>query len=238
MKKAVERCDVVGLSPRDHADHISRYRFAAQFAVGKKVLDIACGIGYGSQIMLDAGASSVTGVDISRQAIEAAHKKYPNVCFRAGDITAFSDDHLYDVIVTFETIEHVDDYIGALENLRRLLSSDGMLIISTPNRTVNSPECKTINDRPPNPFHLREFTAHEMRKALFSSGFTVVKEYGQKFRKPLTNCLLRLVYYIVSAKLRLAWGQHFRSDVTPSKPGILPRYSVFVCRCSPNPDKL
>ena len=94
--------------------HISRYLFAKPFCVGKKVLDIACGEGYGSALMANWGAESVLGIDISPVAIDAAkaHFSQARTRFVQGDIVQsdiLSAESDFDVIVCLETIEHVDD---------------------------------------------------------------------------------------------------------------------------------
>ena len=89
-------------------EHIARYRFAKDFVRGKRVLDIACGEGYGAAALAKAGAASVTGVDISRDACERARRKY-GLDARTGDAQAIPvPDRSIDLIVSFETIEHVD----------------------------------------------------------------------------------------------------------------------------------
>jgi len=119
---------VPGASPeRLNADHLNRYRFATDYAsAAARALDIACGTGYGSAILKDAGAGSVTGVDLSVEALGHAQKHFgrEGVTFTTGDITEF-DAEPFDLITCFETIEHVADAAAALTNLRRLLREGG-----------------------------------------------------------------------------------------------------------------
>src|SRR3989344_1791927 len=105
-------------SLRVQQDHIERYLFASDFVVGKKVLDIACGSGYGSDFLLKKGAASVTGVDVSAQAVDHAQQNYKSehLSFVVFDAEKYLSEEKYDIIVSFETIEHVSDFKKVLHN--------------------------------------------------------------------------------------------------------------------------
>ena len=136
-------------------EHIARYRFAKDFVRGRRVLDIACGEGYGAAALAKAGAASVTGVDISPEACERARRKY-GLDARAGDAQAIPvPDRSIDLIVSFETIEHVDAPAVFLRECARVLVQEGTLIVSTPNRPVYSGQGTQ------NPFHRVEFDEGE-----------------------------------------------------------------------------
>jgi SAM-dependent methyltransferase len=136
-----------------HAEHLARYRFTAQLAPSKRVLDAACGEGYGSRILVDAGAASVTGVDVDEQTVDHARSRYPGAEFHVADVTSLPfEDGSFDLIVSFETIEHVPEPERVLAELRRVLAADGLLVISTPNKHQYLVE---------NEFHEREFTHEE-----------------------------------------------------------------------------
>ncbi|HLK61146.1 MAG TPA: class I SAM-dependent methyltransferase [Chthonomonadaceae bacterium] len=153
-------------------EHIYRYRFAAQHVAGKRVLDIACGEGYGVAALARAGAKSVVGVDISEEACEHARRKY-GIEARQGSADAIPlPQGSVDVIVSFETIEHVPSPQSFLEECLRVLAPGGALIISTPNKAVY-----TMGDRP-NPYHCSEMTESEF-KALLSLHFRSVELYTQ-----------------------------------------------------------
>lgn len=147
-------------------EHIGRYRFARDYARGKRVLDIACGEGYGAAALVRAGASSVLGVDISADVCEHARRKY-GLDARPGDALAIPvPDRSFDLVVSFETIEHVDDPAAFLAECARVLVPEGMLIVSTPNRPVYS------GGGASNPFHrseLDEAEFVEMLRARFQS---------------------------------------------------------------------
>ena len=142
--------------PSTYWEHIYRYRFAIPYVVGKRVLDIACGEGYGSAAFLKAGATSVIGVDISEEACHHARSKY-GIDARVGDAQSIPlPDQSVDVIVSFETIEHVPDPTAFLEECARVLIPEGMLIVSTPNKDVYR-----INGEQHNPHHCSELTKEE-----------------------------------------------------------------------------
>jgi SAM-dependent methyltransferase len=141
-----------------HAEHLARYRFAAQLARGRRVLDVASGEGYGARILAAAGAASVTGADVDEQAVEHARSRYPEAEFVTGDIAKLPlEDGAFDLVVSFETIEHVPKPEEALRELRRVLAPDGRLVISTPNKHQYLVE---------NEFHEREFTHEEFVELL------------------------------------------------------------------------
>jgi cyclopropane fatty-acyl-phospholipid synthase-like methyltransferase len=231
FKDSHERCKLGDMKAIDVEDHLERYRFAATFVKGKTVLDIACGTGYGVAMLREAGATSVTGADVSDEAVAHARATYPvdGVKFILSGMAEVDDGVQYDRIISFETIEHIDDYRPALANLRRLLKPDGVLVLSTPNRPVNSPQCKTLADKPPNPYHVREFTVPEMADALKQAGFSRVDLYGQKHRRLFSNKALLALYYVFAARLKLLKG-HFRAEVLPTTGKMEPRWAVFVCR--------
>ena len=118
--------------------HTERYRYAQQFVVGKTVLDIACGTGYGCAILRAAGAASVRGVDLSSEAIEHAshHHADPGIVFQVGNAEDLSGLHdgSFDVVTSFETIEHLPNVDRYLNEIRRVLRPGGMYLVSTPDR--------------------------------------------------------------------------------------------------------
>ncbi|MEA2363950.1 MAG: hypothetical protein QOD71_3095 [Thermoleophilaceae bacterium] len=117
-----------------HAEHLARYRLAAQLAPDRRVLDVASGEGYGSAILKAAGARSVVGADVDPKAVEHARARY-GADFEVADVSALPfEDGAFDLVVSFETIEHVPDPPRALSELARVLAQDGTLLISTPNK--------------------------------------------------------------------------------------------------------
>jgi SAM-dependent methyltransferase len=153
-------------------EHIERYRFAKDFVLGKRVLDIACGEGYGASAMAKAGAASVIGIDVSPEVCEHARQKY-GLDARPGNAQAIPlPDRSIDLVASFETIEHVDDPAAFVGECARVLVPDGMLIVSTPNRPVyTGPGTK-------NPFHRIEFDQGEFAE-LLQRRFVDVRLYTQ-----------------------------------------------------------
>jgi O-antigen biosynthesis protein len=159
-----ERC--VPWAP-DHQmiyEHMHRYNFAASFCIGKRVLDLASGEGYGSAI-LGGVASDVVGVDIDSASVEHAGGTYgtDHVRFTEGsmlDPDLFAD-HSFDVVVCFEALEHVGDHDLLLKVILGALCADGLVVISTPDRTVY-----TDLHHQNNPFHVHELDRQEFRDVL------------------------------------------------------------------------
>jgi SAM-dependent methyltransferase len=161
-------------------EHVSRYEWAGQYVGGRQVLDAACGSGFGVRILAAAGATRVIGVDIDWTSLSDVRINNSSGCGRGLVATIASlpfPDGQFDVITSFETIEHVEDVPGCLREFRRVLKHEGVLICSTPNRKVNSPDGIIRN-----PFHLREFEPAELGDAL-RSAFGDVLILGQHCRR-------------------------------------------------------
>ena len=155
--------------PEIHYEHLHRYAFASQFIAGKKVLDLACGEGYGSYLFAK-NAQSVLGVDINPDAVRHASEKYKhdNLAFITGSITdvPVHDPKSFDVIVCFEAIEHIRDQDALFSEIARLLKDDGLLILSTPNKKIYSDEPMYHN-----PFHEKELNFEDLEGMVKGSVF-------------------------------------------------------------------
>jgi SAM-dependent methyltransferase len=155
-------------------EHRARYRFAAQFAAGKRVLDVASGAGFGLQMLRQAGAEPI-GVDYDAAALSEVRRLEPSACLVHADATRLPlADASLDVVVSFETLEHVPDAAAMVLDIRRVLKPRGVLVLSTPNRQFGPRELHVNN-----PYHVREFTADELRELLCKS-FSKVRLYGQR----------------------------------------------------------
>ncbi|MFC7342473.1 glycosyltransferase [Saccharopolyspora griseoalba] len=144
-------------------EHYHRYALAARFVRGKRVLDLACGEGYGAALLAEEGAE-VVGVDVDERTVEHARRNYPGIDFRIGSITdpeLLADAAPFDVITCFEAIEHVSDHAAVLALVKARLAQGGLFISSTPDTAVYSHEHG--ND---NPFHVHELTAQEYHSLL------------------------------------------------------------------------
>jgi SAM-dependent methyltransferase len=144
-------------------EHVYRYAFACRFVREKRVLDIACGEGYGAAALKRAGADHVIGVDVSESVCLHARSKY-GLDARPGTAEQIPlPDNSVDVVVSFETIEHVPSPNRFLDECVRVLTAGGMLIISTPNKGIY-----TGPGGAQNPYHCSEMTEEEFSSALCS----------------------------------------------------------------------
>ena len=163
------------LVPKEmYEEHMDRYRFAEDYVKGKTVLDVGCGVGYGTY-HLSKYAKRIIGVDKSEEAIKYAkeHYKAENLSFIVGNCTHLPilDSESFDVIVSFEVIEHVRNYIAYLSEVSRLLRKDGVFICSTPDKNRFA-----VKD----PYHIKEFTFEEFKETLRKFFSQVLIFYQEK----------------------------------------------------------
>ncbi|RYY59543.1 MAG: class I SAM-dependent methyltransferase [Chitinophagaceae bacterium] len=184
---SVERVEVEALGSPWKEEHLSRYSFIRDRVRGKVVLDIACGTGFGSQLLLENGASHVFAADVAEEAITMCSSRLgqlgrSNWTCHYQDGTAMDyEDNKFDMVVSFETIEHIPDYKKFLSEICRVLKPGGHLVISTPNALVTNPS----KGKPENPFHVYEFDPAELQELLqqhfeieLSAGQHVKPSYG------------------------------------------------------------
>lgn len=190
-----------------YQEHLARYEFAKRFVENKIVLDIATGTGYGAAMMAAAGAAEVCGGDIDEEAIQLARQNYQrdNLHFQVMTATKmpFSDNY-FDIVVSFETIEHIWDYRDFLKEIFRVLLPGGKLILSTPNRKV------TRKMGIKNPFHIKEFTVEEL--------ITILAECQQVQTRGLNQRL---------------FGLNQQADINQHNRPPRPAYAIRMRRATP-----
>lgn len=163
-------------------EHVARYRWACRFTAGRRVVDVACGTGYGLELICrEGGPLRIDGFDISPEAIEEARSRCTTGAparVEVADATRLpAADHSYDVYLSFETIEHLRSVHTYLEEAVRVLVPGGMFVCSTPNRAAIRPGA-TLDQQPLNRYHFREYDFDEF-DALLRPYFSHVEWYGQ-----------------------------------------------------------
>ncbi len=155
---------------------IKSYKYFSNYVEGKNVLDIGCGYGYGSYFM-SWKAKRVTGIDIQKKPVERARNAYQkdNLEFLLMDVFNLEQEfsgNSFDVVIAREFIEHIKEPLEFLQIAHYLLSEEGILILSTPNRLARS-----VEGKPWNPEHVREFDEISLREVLLQK-FNRVKIIG------------------------------------------------------------
>ena len=155
--------------------HLAVYEWIGARVLGRRVLDMACGEGYGAAV-LARGAASVLGVDANPEAFEHARLRYTaeNLRFERGLAQSHGERGAYDDVVFLQTIEHVEDPAAVLRHFRALLAPGGVAWVSTPNLLTLAPPGAAKSD---NPWHVREYRAHEL-DALCRAVFGHVELFG------------------------------------------------------------
>jgi SAM-dependent methyltransferase len=141
-----------------HAEHVARYRLACALAPGRDVLDAACGAGYGTRMLSEAGAKSALGIDIAAEALPGQVSEKGTLSYAVGDLRELPlDDASVDLVVCFEAIEHVAEQDKVFDEFRRVLRPGGLVVVSSPNPASYPPG---------NPHHVHELSPGELRDAL------------------------------------------------------------------------
>jgi 2-polyprenyl-3-methyl-5-hydroxy-6-metoxy-1,4-benzoquinol methylase len=139
--------------------HLAVYEWIGARVIGRRVLDMACGEGYGSEV-LSRSAATVVGVDANPDAHEHARLRYrrQNLTFERGMVETYGQPGAYDAVVFLQTIEHVQDPVAVLRHFRSLLADGGVAYVSTPNLLTLAPPGAEKSD---NPWHIKEYRATE-----------------------------------------------------------------------------
>jgi SAM-dependent methyltransferase len=156
--------------------HLVVYEWIARRGAGRRVLDMACGEGYGSAVLAAAGAASVVGLDANPEAHEHARLRYTagNLSFARGLVETYGNPGQFDAVVFLQTIEHVRDPAAVLRHFREILTPAGTAYISTPNLLTLAPAGAEKSE---NPWHLKEYRAEEFNQ-LCKSVFASVEVLG------------------------------------------------------------
>jgi ubiquinone/menaquinone biosynthesis C-methylase UbiE len=207
-------------------EHYARYAMALNFVRGKRVIDAACGEGYGSALLAQA-AQSVLGLDIAADAIAHAKARYAlnNLRFAQADVTALQlPEASVDVAVSFETLEHVHAQDAMLAGIKRALTANGVLLVSCPDKY-------TYSDLPgyQNEFHVKELYRHELEQ-LLQAHFKHVRLFGQKL-------LFQSAIWDVSSNAAPNQVDAATQTPTQTDAGLqyAPIYYVAVCSDDPEP---
>ncbi len=169
------------------ATHLKRYEFVKQFCKNKVVLDAACGVGYGSNY-LAASAKEVIGLDISKEAVAYAKEHYQeeNIHFEVMDVYNLEfPDKYFDIVCSFETLEHLDKPERFLSEVKRILNKDGIFILSTPN-------VKKTSRNPGNSYHKVEFCKNDFEDIL-KEYFINIEIFGQRRRQSVLHYYLQKI---------------------------------------------
>lgn len=170
-------------------EHLNRYVFASQLVRQKRVLDIACGSGYGLNYLKRRGAMLAVGVDIAREACQQARSSYGADVVIADATRLPFRDCSFEITVSFETIEHLPMPHSFLQECVRLLEIGGKIVISTPNRTMS-----IFQD---NPYHVQEYKPQHFVK-LLQQYFSHIQIYGQLYRPYLLRWVGRVTAKVLS----------------------------------------
>lgn len=167
-----------------YANHIARYQFAEEILKGfecEQLLDVACGVGYGTYSLKSIPCKKIVGVDISEDALKVAEKNFADdkivyLKDNAEQLNSLNPMEKFSAVVSFETLEHLKNPEQFINECYSRLAPEGILIISSPNKLVSSPSGKVDWE-----FHEKEYTPEEFNQIITSAGFRSITLYGQQY---------------------------------------------------------
>jgi ubiquinone/menaquinone biosynthesis C-methylase UbiE len=228
-----------------YQEHIARYFFASQFVTGKNVLDIACGTTYGTAFLLNFTPNMLVGVDLSKEALNKGKKNFGRSSnLLAGDAANISfKEGAFDVVISFETIEHLMKYEKFVEETKRVLADKGLFIVSTPNKLAFSARDEMYSNK----YHFKEFTLTEFH-LLLSEHFSEIKLFGEGKMDTKYNLLrdtrkmvLKKTHFDLLKLNKLGAGRIFSKLLKPAAVYPLntteyldPKFFIAICKKESN----
>lgn len=228
-----------------------KYRYVLTDTVGKYVLDIGCGLGFGANQIAIHNAHQVTGIDYSKITIDWAQNKWQrsNLHFKCLNVKQLNKIHQqYDVIICFEILEHISQTEAKIfiKEIKRILKPEGILFLSTSNKLITSYD----SPKPHNPYHLHEYTPHELNSLLASQfkkiqmmGIKTVNKEFLEYQQNMDNSWLGKTVNLVS-RYKLThrilpyfpqnlknWMLHKPSKITVLKPGDFQIINTKINTC-------
>lgn len=189
------------------AQHLARYKFAAQFIEGKTTLDLGCGEAFGAKLLLDEGIP-LAALDISKDAVGMARSRSVKRVVRADARYIPYRSNTFDAILSFEVFEHITDVEKYIAEAFRILKKDGLFFLSTPN----------IDFYPlagMNPFHVKEYRYDEVIELIEKAGFRLRSCYAQETSGKTASRINQSSLLLSIMKLKRRVG--FHGDVLPPK---------------------
>lgn len=207
-------------------EHLDRYTFVKDFTNDKKVLDIACGCGYGSYLIATEGkAKEVIALDLNSDSIRYGNHRFgsPAIKRSVADAQEYVKESEFDVIVSFETIEHLPKYDQFLKNMSKSLKDDGVFYVSTPIVKKTRTNCV-------NPFHVIEWSFedfHSVVKEHFNIEEVYLQHINCKNLKPKKTIFAKLFQTIVNSIYKPIVFEKYTNQISVSKIGK--GYQVLKC---------
>ncbi len=200
LYKTGERIMPGAVSKSVLSEHYSRYYFALKYSLRGRVLNIASGCGYGSEVLKTKNNEIYNG-DISENLVAYGNNRYGSYDNQFLKVDAEKMDFpekFFDTVVSFETFEHIKNYKQFVKGIARVVKKGGMVVVSTPNKLITSPHSQV----PPNPFHYKEWIVEDLIKE-FKNDFAIIDLAGQHMTYPVQidnsyyrNALYKIMFFL------------------------------------------